>query len=120
MLCSYSTHSNLSVSYNLGASAGVMLALQIGSGILIAMSYVASAEQAFLTLDAMLRDSTYGWCIRAVHSNCASTVFLFMYLHAVRAWMYAATVRVHASVWIAGLAAWLSMMAVAFMGYVLP
>lgn len=60
MLCTYSTHANLSIVYNMGAAAGIMLAIQIGSGIVIAMSYVASADVAFSTLDYANRDSTYG------------------------------------------------------------
>jgi quinol-cytochrome oxidoreductase complex cytochrome b subunit len=52
---------------------------------------------------AALRDTTYGWCLRGAHSNCASAVFAFMYLHACRAWLFSAMSRVHATVWIAGL-----------------
>nr|ATQ37454.1 apocytochrome b [Diplonema ambulator] len=119
-ICTYSTHANLSTAYNMGAAAGIMLAVQIASGVLIAMSYVASDAEAFSALDSALRDTTYGWCLRSTHSNYASAVFLFMYLHAARAWMYGSTTRVHAAVWVLGLVAWLLMMGIAFLGYVLP
>lgn len=52
----YSTHSNLSVMYNWGVLVGVMVAVQIVSGVIIAWSYVASYEHTFLVVDYMLRD----------------------------------------------------------------
>ena len=51
MLCIYSTSSNITIAYNLGAIGGTMLAIQITSGILVGMTYVASDEQSFTTLD---------------------------------------------------------------------
>lgn len=85
MLCIYSVTANLTIAYNLGAMGGVMLGLQILSGILVAMTYVASDEQSFTALDQAQRDSTYGWALRGVHANCASAVFACMYMHACRA-----------------------------------
>jgi len=60
MLCIYSVTANLTIAYNLGAIGGVMLGLQIASGILVAMTYVASDECSFAALDQSQRDSTYG------------------------------------------------------------
>ena len=51
MLTIYSTTANLSVAYNVGATAGVSYAIQVSSGVVIAMSYVASDDHAFGTLD---------------------------------------------------------------------
>ena len=52
-LSMYSTTSSLSVAYNLGAMSGVMLSVQVISGIIIAMSYVASEVDAFMVLDTL-------------------------------------------------------------------
>ena len=52
-LCIYSTSSNLTVCYNLGATAGVLYALQVFSGISIAMSYCSSDTHAFIVLDML-------------------------------------------------------------------
>jgi len=120
MLCIYSTTANITIAYNLGAIGGVMLGLQIASGILVAMTYVASDDNSFAALDQSQRDSTYGWILRAVHANTASAVFASMYAHATRAWLYAVLSTIHHGVWIAGVITWLVMMGVAFMGYVLP
>ena len=51
MLCTYSTSASLSAAYNLGALAGILYTVQLSSGVLIAMSYVAS-EDAYSALDA--------------------------------------------------------------------
>ena len=47
----YSTTANLTIAYNVGAGAGMMYTIQLVSGIAIAMSYVASEDYAFPTLD---------------------------------------------------------------------
>lgn len=60
MLCLYSTSANITLAYNLGAIGGVMYGLQVGSGILVGMTYVASDDYSFSTLDSAQRDSTYG------------------------------------------------------------
>jgi len=80
-----------------------MLGIQITSGILVGMTYVASDDYSFTTLDGAQRDGTYGWCVRAVHANCASMVFFSMYLHACRAWLYSVLSTIHQGVWIAGI-----------------
>jgi len=120
MLVVYSTSANITIAYNLGAIGGMAYGLQVASGILVAMTYVASDEYSFPTLDAAQRDSTYGWALRAVHANCASAVFAAMYIHATRAWLYSVLSTIHHGVWLAGIITWLMMMGIAFMGYVLP
>ena len=47
----YSTSSSLTIAYNVGAMAGVLYAVQLSSGVIIAMSYVASEDASFSTLD---------------------------------------------------------------------
>lgn len=59
-LVMYSTTANLTLAYNVGAMGGVMYALQVSSGIVIAMSYVASEDYSFPALDAAQRDASYG------------------------------------------------------------
>ena len=51
MLCIYSTTANITLAYNLGAIGSMMYGLQVGSGILVGMTYVASDAQAFYALD---------------------------------------------------------------------
>ena len=48
------------------------------------------------------RDGVYGWLLRSTHANSASGVFLFMYLHVMRAWSYGVVVVVQQYVWMIG------------------
>nr|ADP88933.1 apocytochrome b [Diplonema papillatum]APQ44781.1 apocytochrome b [Diplonema papillatum] len=118
-LAMYSAPAALTASYNVGAMAAVMYAMQVLSGIMVAMSYVAS-DAAFHALDHMLRESTYGWLVRMVHSNGASAVFCALYSHVLRSWCYGVTAYVLPAVWLLGIVLWVLMMGVAFLGYVLP
>jgi hypothetical protein len=51
-LCIYSAPAALTAAYNVGALASLMYGLQVVSGLLVAMSYVASSD-AFHTLDIL-------------------------------------------------------------------
>lgn len=55
-LVTYSTHSNLNMMYNWGALVGIMVVVQLVSGVLLAWSYVANYELSFEVLDYMMRD----------------------------------------------------------------
>ena len=52
MLCMYSTTANITIAYNLGAIGSTMFVLQVASGILVGMTYVASETHAFTALDS--------------------------------------------------------------------
>jgi quinol-cytochrome oxidoreductase complex cytochrome b subunit len=106
--------------YNWGVLVGVMVAVQIVSGVIIAWSYVASYECTFLVLDYMLRDGELMFVQRACHANGAALVFLFMYLHLIRSFVFGVASRVHPGVFTTGVIVLLVMMGIAFMGYVLP
>ena len=47
----YTTHANLTLAYNMGALGGMALGVQITSGVLVGMTYVASDADAFVGLD---------------------------------------------------------------------
>nr|ATQ37494.1 apocytochrome b [Rhynchopus euleeides] len=119
-VCMYSTTSSITIAYNAGALAGVCYAVQVLSGILMAFTYVSAEEYAYLVLDYANRDGTYVWCIRTTHSNTASVVFMAMYLHVLRAWLYEVSAVVASLLYSIGVIVWLLMMGTAFLGYVLP
>lgn len=57
---------------------------------------------------------------RAVHANLAGAIFLFLYAHLARGVISGVISRVYNAVWWTGLVIFCLMMAVAFVGYVLP
>lgn len=66
----------------------------------------------------MIRDVWFGWLIRFFHINGASLFFLFIYLHLFRGVFFFRAV--HKLVWISGSIILLLLIAVSFLGYVLP
>merc|ERR1712117_622622 len=67
----------------------------------------------------LIREIYYGWCLRYLHSSGASFVFLFLFLHLGRAMFYGSYFYNPTS-WFSGIVIFLFLMAIAFMGYVLP
>ena len=76
MLCTYSTSAALSAAYNLGALAGILYAVQLSSGVLIAMSYVAS-EDAYSALDGCSHYSVrHSLCVCILRAWLSGTLAL--------------------------------------------
>ena len=116
----YPSPANLSYAWNLGFLSLCCLALQVSTGILLAMHYLPSTEHAFCAVEHLLRDVNYGWLLRYAHANGASLFFAVVYLHMYRGLYYASYARPRHIVWSLGIALFLLMMATAFIGYVLP
>ncbi len=117
---SYKTGSSLNNSWSFGALLGVMLILQILSGILICFHYSATEKEAFDSIILYTRNGTYGWFIRYLHANGASMFFILVYFHIGKAFFYGSYFKPRQYVWFVGIIMFLLMMATAFLGYVLP
>jgi len=98
----------------------VVLVIQLVTGIWLLMSYQGSAEQAFASVEYIMRDVDLGWIIRYAHSTGASAFFIVVYLHMFRGLMYGSYKAPRELVWIFGMTIYLALMAEAFLGYVLP
>nr|WP_281251934.1 cytochrome b N-terminal domain-containing protein [Oceanibacterium hippocampi] len=119
-LVAYPAPRNLNYWWNFGSLAGMMLVLQIVTGIVLAMHYTPHADLAFLSVERIMRDVNYGWLIRYLHSNGASFFFIAVYIHIFRGLYYGSYKAPREILWWLGLVILLLMMATAFMGYVLP
>ena len=116
----YRTPRNLSYLWNLGSIAGIALVLQILTGIFLAMHYSPDAATAFDSVENIMRNVNYGWLIRYMHAVGASIFFFVVYIHISRGMYYGSFKSPREMVWFMGLLIFLTMMATAFMGYVLP
>ena len=67
-----------------------------------------------------MRDVEWGWLIRYLHSTGASAFFIVVYLHMFRGLLYGSYKKPRELVWIIGMFIYLSLMAEAFFGYLLP
>ncbi len=116
----YYAPKNFNFFYVFGVLAMVVFVNQIVTGIWLTMSYVPSAEEAFRSVEYIMRDVEWGWLIRYMHSTGASAFFIVIYLHMFRALLYGSYQAPRELIWIFGMAIYLLLMAEAFMGYVLP
>lgn len=116
----YATPITLNYGWSFGAFAGIFLAIQILTGLFLAMHYNSDVSLAFLSVEHIMRDVPYGWLIRYLHANGASFFFIALYFHMARGLYYGSFLGKKYKVWATGLVLFLLVMATAFLGYVLP
>ena len=116
----YYAPKNFNFWYYFGSLALFVLVIQIVTGIFLTMNYKPSAEDAFASVEYIMRDVEWGWLIRYMHSTGASAFFIVVYLHMFRGLMYGSYKNPRELVWIFGMLIYLALMAEAFFGYLLP
>jgi ubiquinol-cytochrome c reductase cytochrome b subunit len=116
----YYAPKNFNFWYYFGAMSILVLVIQIVSGIFLTMNYKPDAALAFGSVEYIMRDVPGGWLIRYIHSTGASMFFIVVYLHMFRALLYGSYKKPRELVWIFGVIIYLSLMAEAFFGYLLP
>jgi ubiquinol-cytochrome c reductase cytochrome b/c1 subunit len=115
----YPTPRNLNYWWTFGGILSFMLAVQILTGVVLAMHYQAHVDLAFKSVELIMRDVNYGWLLRYIHANGASMFFLAVYIHMFRGIYYGSYKAPREVLWILGVIIYLLMMATGFMGYVL-
>ncbi len=116
----FPTPKNLNYWWAFGGILAVCLVIQIVTGIVLAMHYVANTSMAFGSVERIMRDIEFGWLIRNIHATGASMFFLAVYVHMFRGLYYGSYKQPREILWILGVVIYALMMATAFMGYVLP
>jgi quinol-cytochrome oxidoreductase complex cytochrome b subunit len=116
----YPTPINLNYFYGFGSLAGIMLVIQILTGIFLAMHYTPHIDLAFNSVEHIMRDVNNGWLMRYTHANGASFFFIVVYVHIFRGLYYGSYITPREALWCSGVVIFILMMATAFMGYVLP
>lgn len=111
---------NLNYWYTFGGILSFCLAVQIITGVVLAMHYVADETLAFKSVEHIMRDVNWGWLLRYTHAVGASMFFVAVYLHMIRGLYYGSYKAPREILWILGVIIFLLMMATAFMGYTLP
>lgn len=109
---------NISVWWNFGSLLGLCLAIQLLTGLFLAIHYTADTSTAFSSVAHICRDVNFGWIIRNLHANGASFFFICIYLHVGRGLYYGS--YIFKETWNIGVILLLLVMMTAFVGYVLP
>nr|ALJ53330.1 cytochrome b [Loris tardigradus tardigradus] len=112
------TPSNISSWWNFGSLLGLCLVIQIMTGLFLAMHYTPDTTTAFSSVTHICRDVSYGWMIRYLHANGASMFFMCLFIHIGRGIYYGSFTFLET--WNIGIMLLFTVMATAFMGYVLP
>ncbi len=116
----YYAPKNFNFWYFFGVLSLLVLVNQLLTGIWLTMNYTPSAENAFASVEYIMRDVDYGWILRYMHSTGASAFFIVVYLHMFRALLYGSYKKPRELIWIFGMLIFVILMAEAFVGYVLP
>jgi ubiquinol-cytochrome c reductase cytochrome b subunit len=116
----YYAPKNFNFWYYFGSLALFVLVNQLVTGIFLTMNYKPSSTEAFSSIEYIMRDVSWGWLIRYMHSTGASAFFIVIYLHMFRALLYGSHRKPRELLWIFGCLLFLVLMAEGFMGYVLP
>jgi ubiquinol-cytochrome c reductase cytochrome b subunit len=119
-LSEYYAPKNFNFWYYFGSLAILVFVIQIATGIFLTMNYKPDAAHAFASVEYIMRDVSWGWLIRYMHSTGASMFFIVVYLHMYRGLMYGSYRKPRELLWLVGMAIYLALMAEAFFGYLLP
>ena len=109
---------NLSSVSNFGSCLGVVLVLQLFTGLFLAIHYSCDVSLAFDSVSSIVRDVRHGWLLRSAHANGASFFFILLYLHIGRGLFYGSIA--YNIVYFTGTLLLVGVMSTAFLGYVLP
>lgn len=111
--------SNINYFWNFGSILGIMLVIQLFSGIFLSMHYTPNIDLAFISVEHIMRDVNYGWLMRYVHANGASFFFICVYIHIARGLYYGSYNKPRVFLWTVGILIFILMIGTAFLGYVI-
>nr|YP_010401646.1 cytochrome b [Cryptocotyle lingua]UQU69044.1 cytochrome b [Cryptocotyle lingua] len=111
---------NLSLSYFWcgGFMISVFLVIQIVSGIILSLLYVADAGLSFGCVLDFVNEGLFLWFVRYAHIWGVTFIFVLFLAHMGRSFYYSSYSKL--GVWNVGFILYLLMMVEAFLGYILP
>jgi quinol-cytochrome oxidoreductase complex cytochrome b subunit len=106
--------------FTLGSATLFLVVTQGITGILLSAYYVPHPEQAYDSIQYIMNDVTFGWLIRGIHHWGATLMVIFVFLHMLRTFFYAAYKYPRELTWITGVFLLLVTLGMGFTGYLLP
>jgi len=116
----YYASKNFNIWYVFGVLSMVVLVIMLMTGFFLTMNYKPSTEDAFNSVEYIMRSVEWGWLIRYMHSTGSSFFFIVVYLHMFRGMLYGSYKKPRELIWIVGMLLYFCLMAEAFFGYLLP
>jgi len=105
--------------YVFGSATLTLFALQIATGICLALVYVPAADQAYQSLQYLNEQAAFGAYLRAVHFWGSNAMVLVMTLHMLQVFLFGAYKYPRELTWIAGVLLLLCTLGMAFTGQIL-
>jgi ubiquinol-cytochrome c reductase cytochrome b subunit len=105
--------------YVFGSAALVVFAMQIVTGILLALVYVPSGGEAWNSLQLLNHSISLGWYIRALHGWGSNFMVAIVLIHMVQVFLFGAFKYPRELTWIIGVFLLLMTLGMAFSGQVL-
>jgi ubiquinol-cytochrome c reductase cytochrome b subunit len=111
--------SNASWLYVFGSAATVLLIMQVMTGILLALVYSPSANEAWGSLQFLNHNVALGWYLRALHGWGSDFMITIVLIHMVQVFLFGAFKFPREMTWIIGVGLLLLTLGMAFTGQVL-
>ena len=106
--------------YTLGSASLFLFVLQGITGMFLAVYYVPSPKDAYASIQYIMNDVTFGWLIRGIHHWGATLMVIFVFIHMLRTFYYAAYKYPREITWLTGVVLLLATLGMGFTGYLLP
>merc|ERR1711959_453742 len=118
-LVTYPCPSQINSFWNFGFLLGISVAIQVVTGLLLALYYTSEINSAYFSVFFLIREVYFGWLLRFFHSSGASFVFVFVFIHLGRGLFYGSYLY-NVNTWFTGIIILFLLIVIAFLGYVLP
>ena len=108
---------SLRIYWNFGSMLGMVLCVQVFSGLFMAFYYCADSGLSFDSVQHIIYNCNNGFFLRIIHINFASLFFICLYIHFFKG-LFMSSYRLSGT-WCTGLMILLVVIGVSFIGYVL-
>jgi quinol---cytochrome c reductase cytochrome b subunit, bacillus type len=106
--------------HTLGSATLTAFLVQAITGVILAMYYKPSPDEAYASVQHITNDVDFGWLVRGMHRWGASVFIILLFFHMARVFLYGAYKYPRELNWIVGVFLLILAMFEGFTGYLLP
>src|SRR5512139_163035 len=106
--------------FTLGSASLFLFVMQVATGIFLSVYYVPSPDHAYDSVQFIMNGVSFGWLIRGIHHWGATLMVIFVFIHMLRTFYYAAYKFPRELTWLTGVVLLLATLGMGFTGYLLP
>ncbi len=106
--------------FTLGSASLFLFIMQGLTGIFLTIYYVPSPDHAYDSIQYIMTGVPFGWLIRGIHHWGATLMVIFVFIHMLRTFFFAAYKYPRELTWLTGVVLLLTTLGMGFTGYLLP